>query len=74
MAKNIYHVEAHFQRARKKHVENWTGPARNMSIAMRRATVTIMRRRNVKRLRHEQITFYIEKEKPNSVDISGQIS
>lgn len=61
MAKNTYSVEAYFARARHRRVETWQGPARNMSIAMRRAAGVILRRKNVKRFRHESIVFHIEK-------------
>lgn len=61
MAKNTYHVEARFERSRKRELETWEGQARNMSIAMRRAAGAILKRKNVKRLRHQKITFFIEK-------------
>lgn len=62
--KNIYSVEARFERTRSvKKVEFWRGEARNLSIATRRAIKDIMSRKNIRRLRHCQVVFHIEKEK-----------
>jgi|GEM_PF-4989073 len=59
---NTYQVQAHFERARFFHkVEVWDGRARNLGVALRRASREIMERRNVKRLRHARVTFTIEK-------------
>lgn len=62
MAKNYYRVEAVFQKSRffYKH-EFWEGPARNVSVATRKAIQEIMNRKNVKRLVHQQIDFSVEK-------------
>lgn len=61
-APNHYAVEARFERSRKlSNVETWRGPARNMLVAMRRAAGLIMKRKSVKRLRHQKITYTIEK-------------
>lgn len=62
MTKNTYHVAALFERARsRRKTEHWKGRARNMRMAMRAATTAIMTRYNVKRFRHERVTFTIEK-------------
>lgn len=62
MTKNTYIVTAQFERARtERKVETWTGQGRNMRLAVRAACSVIMNRRNVKRFRHERVTFFIEK-------------
>lgn len=62
---NEYVVEAAFEKSRLFYrSEYWQGTARNMAIAIRKATLDIMRRKNVKRLQHHQVTFRIEKITP----------
>jgi hypothetical protein len=62
VANNTYHVTAQFERAKfDRKVETWTGARRNMRLAIRAAASVIMARRNVKRYRHERVTFFIEK-------------
>lgn len=62
MTKNTYIVTAQFERSRSdRKVETWTGKGRNLRTAMRAAASVIMNRRNVKRFRHERVTFFIEK-------------
>lgn len=64
MSKNTYLVSAHFERSKfKRRVEHWQGLSRNMRTAIRAAASVIMQRRNVKRFRHERVTFMIEKVK-----------
>lgn len=62
MSTNTYLVSAHFERSKfTRKVEFWQGKSRNMRTAIRKATQVIMRRRNVKRFRHERATFTIDK-------------
>lgn len=62
MGTNTYLVSAHFERSKfKRKVEFWKGKSRNMRTAIREATQVIMRRPNVKRFRHERVTFTIDK-------------
>jgi hypothetical protein len=62
MSKNTYLVTAEFERARsERKVETWMGARRNMRLAVRAAASVIMNRRNVKRFRHERVTFFVEK-------------
>lgn len=65
---NYYAVNADFARHRYYYrTEYWSGPARNMAIATRRAISAIMKRKGVKRLRHHDITFHVEKIDPSLV-------
>lgn len=62
MAENLYLVEAQFSKHRFFYAsEFWEGKARNMSVACRKAIKDILRRKNVKRLRHKQVVFRVEK-------------
>jgi hypothetical protein len=59
---NIYIVRATFERGEiVRRMESWKGRARNMRLAIRLASQSIMRRRHVKRYRHQRVTFTIEK-------------
>jgi len=62
MKQNNYSVVAQFERSRYHcKTETWNGPARNMSVATRKAIKEILTRRGVKRLRHVRVTFFVEK-------------
>lgn len=62
MGTNTYLVSAHFERSKFKHkVEFWQGKSLNVRTAIREAMQVIMRRHNVKRFRHERVTFTIDK-------------
>jgi hypothetical protein len=64
MGTNTYVVAAHFERSKfTRKVEFWQGTSRNMRTAIRAASQVILNRRNVKRLRHDRITFTIDKVK-----------
>lgn len=64
MGTNTYIVSAHFEKSKfTRKVEFWKGMSRNMRTAIRAASQVILNRRNVKRLRHDRITFTVEKVK-----------
>ena len=68
MGMNRYSVTVKFERHRYyNQTECWQGYARNMSIAMRKATKDVLARRGVKRLRHARILFEIERIKPEKI-------